>query len=115
MATLLLTACGSSPLPAPSDGSEAPGTFPTATIAPTAGPTASPTPEPLPQDLVSQGERDLRNGNWQAAQTEFEAVLRNSSATVDEIVSARIGLAQAAQRQGDFVGAREAPVSYTHL
>lgn len=62
----------------------------------------------MPIEFVHQGERDLRNGDWDSAATAFQQVLADAGATEDERTSAQIGLAHAALRQGDFAAARGA-------
>ncbi len=84
----------------------------TATPAPpptaTPSPTPSPTPTPVPIAVIQQGERHLRNGDWDAAMLAFQDVIANPAATTDEMVQAQIGLAQASLRRGDFASARAA-------
>ncbi len=103
--SLLLAACRQTPEGAaqpPTDASTPPP--PTATTEPA----PTPTPTPLPIEAVHQGERDLRNGDWDSAIAAFEQVLADPGASDDERAMARIGLAHAALRSGDFAGAEEA-------
>lgn len=86
------TAAATTPLP------------PTATEIPAPTPTAT----PMPIEFVHQGERDLRNGDWDSAATSFQQVLANAGASDDERIAAQIGLAHASLRQGDFAAARGA-------
>ncbi|MEJ2149141.1 MAG: tetratricopeptide repeat protein [Chloroflexota bacterium] len=79
---------------------------PTSTPTPTPSPTPTPTPTPVPAVVVNQGQRDLRNGNWDAASEEFQQVLINPGATVDEVVEAQLGLADLSLQRGDFPSAR---------
>ena len=79
---------------------------PTPTVTPS--PTPSPTPTPMPIEFVHQGERDLRNGDWDAASIAFQQVLADPGASPDERAVAQIGLAHASLRRGDFAAARAA-------
>ncbi|NDJ35947.1 MAG: tetratricopeptide repeat protein, partial [Chloroflexi bacterium] len=81
---------------------------PVATGSPSEAATAPPATAPLPTPtrppdlIVLEGERDLHNGDWDAAATAFQNVLNNPGATQAERSAAKIGLAQAALEQGDF-------------
>src|SRR5574341_376325 len=79
-------------------GTPAPAASPTLTPSPS----PSPTPTPMPTEVVQQGERDLRNGDWDSASTAFERVLADPSAPADTVVAAQLGLAQASLKRGDF-------------
>jgi soluble lytic murein transglycosylase len=79
---------------------------PTSTPTPTPSPTPTPTPTPVPAVVINQGQRDLRNGDWDAASEEFQQVLINPGATVDEVVEAQLGLADLSLQRGDFPSAR---------
>ncbi|HEC22093.1 MAG TPA: tetratricopeptide repeat protein, partial [Chloroflexi bacterium] len=79
---------------------------PTSTPTATPSPTPSPTPTPAPIEVVHQGERDLHNGDWDAASEAFQQVLTNPAATADELIEAQLGLAHASLRRGDFTSAR---------
>ncbi len=73
---------------------------------PVPAPTATPTPIPI--EVVHQGERDLRNGDWEGATAAFQQVLADPGATTDERAMAQIGLAHASLRSGDFAAAESA-------
>jgi soluble lytic murein transglycosylase len=100
---LLVGCAGGSPLSSVLNPATAtPTPLPTATPSPT----PSPTPTPVPAEVVGQGQRDLHNGNWDAASEEFQQVLVNPSSTVDEVVEAQLGLADVSLQRGDFASAR---------
>ncbi len=80
--------------------------LPTATPTVPPSPTPSPTPTPLPADVISQGNRDLRNGDWDAAMEAFEQVIADPGTSADEMVEALLGLAEASLKRGDFGSAR---------
>ncbi len=67
--------------------------------------TPSPTPTPLPSVVIGQGERNLRNGNWDLAVLTFQQVLADPGATVDEQIMAELGLSLASLKRGDFATA----------
>lgn len=105
LAAVLLAACKQTP----GDVAQAPAE--TSTPPPpaaTAEPSPTPTPTPIPIEAVHQGERDLRNGDWDAASAAFEHVLADAGASADERAMAQIGLAHAALRSGDFESAQSA-------
>lgn len=79
---------------------------PTATPTSTPSPTPSPTPTPIPAQVVDQGERDLHNGDWDAAMQAFQAIVTNPSATIDEQAASQLGLARASLERGDFGSAK---------
>jgi soluble lytic murein transglycosylase len=84
-----------------------PGTaVPTATPTTIPSPTPIPTPTPLPVQVIGQGERDLRNGNWDAAMLAFQQVITDPGATPLEQAAAQVGLAQASLERGDFGSAK---------
>ncbi|MBN1426908.1 MAG: tetratricopeptide repeat protein [Anaerolineae bacterium] len=91
-------------LPVPVFGTPAPTLPPTLTPSPT----LPPTPTPMPIEVAHQGERNLRNGDWDTAAQEFQMVLADPGASTDLIVMARIGLAHASLRRGDFAAAKTA-------
>jgi soluble lytic murein transglycosylase len=106
--TLSLTACGLlSPArtPEPVEPS-APSAQPTATPAATVPPAPTATATPLPIEAINQGERDLRNGAWEAAAATFQQALGDPGATPDERAEAQLGLAHAQLRSGDFTSAQ---------
>lgn len=105
MAALALASCEglSSGLPAALQPATP---LPTATPTSTPTPLPTPTPTPMPIEVVHQGERDLRNGDWDAASLAFQQVVANSGASPDERAAAQIGLAHASLRRGDFTSAR---------
>ncbi len=108
LATLALAACVNMPqlsLPQPIPPITATPTE-TLTPSPSPTPTIAPTPTPTPIEVVQQGERDLRNGDWDAASLAFQQVLSDPGATADERTIAQIGLAHASLRRGDFAAAR---------
>ncbi len=82
--------------------------LPSATSAPPPTLTASPSPTPLPQDVVKLAERELRNGDWEAAEEAFSRVVDDPAVGADEQVAAYLGLAYTLLRQGDFAGAHTA-------
>jgi soluble lytic murein transglycosylase len=106
--TLSLTACGllspaQTPEPvAPSSPAAQPTAVPTATVPPAPTPTAT----PLPIEAINQGDRDLRNGAWEAATDAFQQVLGDPGAVPDERAEAQLGLAHAQLRSGDFTSAQ---------
>src|SRR5688500_11861732 len=80
-----------------------PGTpVPTATPTLISSPTPIPTPTPMPVQVIGEGERDLRNGNWDAAMLAFQQVITDPGATPPEQASAHLGLAHASLERGDF-------------
>ena len=92
------------------------GLLATATSTPTPTPTATPlptaTPTPVPIEVVHQGQRDLRNGDWDSASLAFQQVLANSGADPSELSEAVLGLAHASLQRGDFGSARAALDSF---
>jgi len=80
--------------------------IPTATATSTPSPTPSPTPTPIPAQVVDQGERDLHNGDWDAAMLAFQQIATNPSATIDEQAASQLGLARASLERGDFGSAK---------
>ncbi len=106
MAALAQAACANMPplkLPEPLNPATA-----TATETPTAtpSPTPTPTPTPMPIEVVDQGQRDLRNGDWDSASLTFQQVLTDPGADGDARAAAQIGLAHASLQRGDFTSAR---------
>lgn len=84
-----------------------PGTpVPTATATITPSPTPPPTPTPVPIQVIHQGERDLANGDWDAAMEAFEVVLADPGATTEEQAHAQLGVARASLKRGDFGSAK---------
>lgn len=71
-----------------------------------------PTATPLPIQVVNEGERDLRNGDWDGAALAFQQVLTDLDASEDETISAQLGLAHASLRRGDFISAQAALDSF---
>ncbi len=65
-----------------------------------------PTATPLPIQVVSEGERALRNGDWDSAALAFQQVLTDPGVSQDEMISAQLGLAHASLRRGDFISAQ---------
>lgn len=108
MGVLVIAACGGAPaLTLPPVLVPPTATFtPTPTVTPS--PTPSPTPTPMPIEFVHQGERDLRNGDWDSASVAFQQVLADPGASPDERATAQIGLAHASLQRGDFAAARAA-------
>jgi soluble lytic murein transglycosylase len=106
--TLSLAACGLlSPARTPEAVESAfPSAQPTAIPTATAPPAPTPTATPLPIEAINQGERDLRNGAWEAATVAFQQVLGDPGATPDERAEAQLGLAHAQLRSGDFTSAQ---------
>lgn len=106
-AAFALSAC--SLLSGGEGGLPALGPAPTATFTPpptaTSIPSPTPTPTPMPIEVVHQGERDLRNGDWDAASVSFQQVLADPGASDDERATAQLGLAHATLRSGDFTAA----------
>lgn len=99
----MLGACNAPPIKMPVSIFGTP--VPTSTPTVTPSPTPSPTPTPMPIEVVQQGERNLRNGDWDTAIPEFQRVLADPGAPAEVLVSAQIGLAQASLRSGDFATA----------
>lgn len=83
---------------------------PPPTETPIPAPTATPTPIPI--EVVHQGERDLRNGDWEGASAAFQQVLADPGATTDERAMAQIGLAHASLSSGEFAAAESALDSF---
>lgn len=100
----MLGACNAPPLKVPLSIFGTP--VPTATPTVTPSPTPSPTPTPIPIEVVQQGERSLRNGDWDSAIPEFQQVIADPGAPAEVLVSAQVGLAQASLRSGDFATAK---------
>ncbi len=100
-----LSACGELPASLP-EAIQLATPAPTATPTSTPVPTPTPTPTPMPIEVVHQGERDLRNGDWDAASLAFQQVLTDPGASSEERAIAEMGLAQASLRRGDFGSAR---------
>jgi soluble lytic murein transglycosylase len=110
--TLALAACAGMPpinLPGPL-APDTPTPSPLPTVTPSPMPT--PTPTPLPIEVVHQGERDLRNGDWDAASLAFQQALADPGAAPGERAAAEIGLAHASLKRGDFTAARAALDSF---
>lgn len=107
LATGVILAVGGCNAPVSLPAAIQPGTpVPTPTPTTTPTPSPSPTPTPVPVQVINQGQRDLRNGDWNAAMQAFLQVVTNPGATADEMVEAQLGLALAALRLGDFVSAK---------
>lgn len=81
---------------------------PTSTPTPTPSPTPPPTPTLQPLQVVGDGERELNNGDWDAANQVFLQALNIPD--VDPVAkgAAQLGLAEVALRRGDFGGAKNA-------
>jgi soluble lytic murein transglycosylase len=82
---------------------------PTATPSPTptrtATPTVTPTATPLPSDRLRLAQTAYTNGNYSAAQTQFEALLADSGADPDEKRLARHWLGRSRLELGDTAAA----------
>lgn len=70
---------------------------------PTPPPTPTPTPTPLPGARIDSGERLLFYGDWQGAISEFQSALESArtSADVEIITAALLGLGKAYTQLGD--------------
>jgi soluble lytic murein transglycosylase len=80
---------------------------PTITPMPTATPSPMPTPTatPTPVEALSEGERYLRNGQWDEAVIALRAVALDPAADLDERAEAQYHLGEAFLRSGDFSNA----------
>ncbi len=104
--TVFLSACSSGytgAVPAPIN-TIVPAALPTA--APTNTPLPTPTATPIPIEVVHEGERSLRNGDWDSAAIAFQTVLTDPGASQDERIHAQIGLAHSSLKRGDFGAAQ---------
>jgi soluble lytic murein transglycosylase len=109
--TVFLSACSgyAGAEPVPINTVEPP---PQPTALPTDTPLPPPTATPVPIEVVHEGERSLRNGDWDSAATAFQAVLADPGASADERIRAQIGLAHSSLKQGDFGSAQAALDSF---
>jgi soluble lytic murein transglycosylase len=76
---------------------------PTPTPSPT--PTLTPSPTPMPATRLARAYRAKRNGDYQRARNEFEALL--ASAEIPEAIEASYEIGVCALLDGDYVAARD--------
>ncbi|MBN1119824.1 MAG: tetratricopeptide repeat protein [Anaerolineae bacterium] len=105
--TVFLSACsgysGAAPVPI---NTVEPAAQPTAAPTDTPIPPPTPTAPPVPIEVVHEGERSLRNGDWDSAAIAFQTVLTDPGASTDERIRAQIGLAHSSLKRGDFGAAQ---------